>query len=122
MAVVELNKDNFEQTITENDFVIVDFWAPWCGPCRSFAPTYEKVSEDFPNIVFAKLNTEDEQEIAGHFNIRSIPTLMMFREQVIIFSEAGALPEAPFRDLIGKAEALDMADVKRQIEEEQKKA
>ena len=119
MAVVELNKDNFEQTITGNDFVIIDFWAPWCGPCRSFAPTYEKVSEDFPDIVFAKLNTEDEQEIAGHFNIRSIPTLMMFREQVIIYSEAGALPEPQLCDLIGRAKELDMADVHKQIKEEQ---
>jgi thioredoxin 1 len=122
MAVVELTNDNFEQTITDNEFVIVDFWAPWCGPCRSFAPTYEKVSEDFDGVVFAKVNTEDEQEIAAHFNIRSIPTLMVFREQVIIFSQAGALPEPMFVDLIGKAQELDMAEVRRQIEEEQAKA
>ena len=79
MAVVELTKDNFEEVVTNNEFVIVDFWAPWCGPCRSCAPTYEKVSEDHPDVVFAKVNTEDEQEIAGHFHIRSIPTLMVFR-------------------------------------------
>ena len=91
MAVVELTKENFEQTVTENDFVIVDYWAPWCGPCRSFAPTCEKVSEEFPNIVFAKVNTEDEQEIAAQFGIRSIPTLMIFREKVIIYSEATIL-------------------------------
>jgi thioredoxin 1 len=94
MAVVELTKDNFEEVVTNNDFVIVDFWAPWCGPCRSFAPTYEKVSGDHADVVFAKVNTEDEQEIAGHFQIRSIPTLMIFREKIIIFSEAGALPES----------------------------
>ena len=122
MAVVELNKDNFEQTITDNDFVIVDFWAPWCGPCRSFAPTYEKVSEEYPDVVFAKVNTEDEQEIGAHFNIRSIPTLIIFREQVIIFSQAGALPEPAFKDLIGKANELDMAEVHKQIQEEQAKA
>jgi thioredoxin 1 len=122
VAVVELTKENFEQTVTENDFVIVDFWAPWCAPCRSFAPTYEKVSEDHPDVVFAKLNTEEEQEIAGHFQIRSIPTLMIFREKIIIYSEAGALPEGPFRELLGKAQELDMAEVRKQIEEQQNNA
>ncbi len=117
VAVIELNKDNFEETISNNDFVVVDFWAPWCGPCKSFAPTYEKVSEDHPTIVFAKINTEDEQEIAAHFQIRSIPTLMIFREHVIIFSEAGALPESAFRELVGKAGELDMAEVHKQISE-----
>jgi thioredoxin 1 len=119
MAVVELDKQNFESAIKDNPFVIVDFWAPWCGPCRSFAPIYDKVSGDFDDIVFAKVNTEDEQEIAANFQIRSIPTLMIFREQVIIFSQAGALPEGHFRDLVGKAQALDMAEVKRQIAEQQ---
>lgn len=119
MAVVELTKENFEETINGNDFVIVDFWAPWCGPCKSFAPTYEKVSEQFPDIIFAKVNTEDEQEIAAHFQIRSIPTLMIFREKVIIYSEAGALPESAFRELVTKAGELDMAEVHRQIAESQ---
>lgn len=119
MAVVELDKQSFEDTIKDNDFVIVDFWAPWCGPCRSFAPVYDKVSDDFGDIVFAKVNTENVQEIAAHFQIRSIPTLMIFREQIIIFSQPGALPEGSFRDLLGKAKALDMAEVKRQIAEQQ---
>ena len=118
MAVRELDTASFEQTIQDNDFVIVDFWAPWCGPCRSFAPVYDKVSQDFDDIVFAKVNTEEHQQIAGHFQIRSIPTLMIFREQIIIFSQAGALPEGSFRDLLSKARELDMADVRRQIAEQ----
>lgn len=116
MAVVELNKDNFEQTIKEKDFVVVDFWAPWCGPCRSFAPVYDKVSQDHDDILFAKVNTEEEQEIAAHFQIRSIPTLMIFREQVIVFLQPGALPEGSFRQLLEKAQELDMAEVRQQIE------
>ena len=122
MAVIELNKDTFEETISSKDFVIVDFWAPWCGPCRSFAPTYDKVSEEHPDIVFAKVNTEEEQEIAKHFQIRSIPTLMIFREKVIIFSQPGALPEGGFRDLVEEAGELDMAEVHKQIAEESDKA
>nr|WP_305800161.1 thioredoxin [Thiolapillus sp.] len=112
-----MNKDNFEDTINNNSFVIIDFWAPWCGPCKSFAPTYEKVSEDFPDVVFSKINTEDEQEIAAHFQIRSIPTLMIFRDQIIIYSEAGALPEGSFRQLVEQASSLDMDDVRKQIAE-----
>ncbi len=100
MAVIELSEENFEETINSNDFVIVDFWAQWCGPCKSFAPTYEKISAEFPDIVFGKVNTEEEQGIAAHFQIRSIPTLMMFREQIIIYSEAGALPEPAFKDVV----------------------
>ncbi len=121
MAVVELTQENFEDTITNNDFVIVDYWAPWCAPCRSFAPTYETVSEEFPDVVFAKVNTEEEQSIAMHFQIRSIPTLMIFREKVIIFSQAGALSDSGFRDLVTKASELDMAEVHKQIEEEKNK-
>ncbi|EGV18294.1 thioredoxin [Thiocapsa marina] len=118
MAVIELDGTNFEQTIQGNAFVVVDFWAPWCGPCRSFAPVYDKVSEDLTDIVFAKINTEEQQEIAAHFQIRSIPTLMIFREQIIIYSQPGALPESQFRDLLAKAGDLDMVDVKRQIAEQ----
>ncbi len=121
MAVIELSEENFEETINSNDFVIVDFWAQWCGPCKSFAPTYEKISAEFPDIVFGKVNTEEEQGIAAHFQIRSIPTLMMFREQIIIYSEAGALPEPAFKDVVERASDLDMAKVREQIAEEQTK-
>jgi thioredoxin 1 len=122
MAVVELTRENFESVVNENPFIIVDFWAPWCGPCRSFAPTFESVSEEHPEIVFAKVNTEEEHEIAAHFQIRSIPTLMMFRDQIIIFSQPGALPESMFREIVQKAGELDMVEVKRQIDEERQKA
>jgi thioredoxin 1 len=115
MAVVELDQQSFEPAIQQNNFVIVDFWAPWCGPCRSFAPVYDKVSGDFEDILFAKVNTEVEQQIAGHFQIRSIPTLMIFRDQIIIYSQAGALPEGRFRELLEKARELDMDEVRRQL-------
>jgi thioredoxin 1 len=117
---VELTKENFQDVVSGNDMVIVDFWAEWCGPCKMFGPVFEKVSEDNPDVVFAKVNTELEQEIAGWFQIRSIPTLMIFRENIIIFSQPGALPESALRDVIGQAGALDMADVKKQVAEQQK--
>ena len=115
MATLELNTDNFQQTITDNANVIIDFWAPWCAPCRAFAPTFEAVSEKQAGIVFAKVNTEDQQEIAAAFNIRSIPTLMVFRDQIIIYSEAGALPGNAFEQLIAQAMALDMETVRAEI-------
>jgi thioredoxin 1 len=115
MATLELGKDNFEQVVTGNDLVVIDFWAPWCGPCRAFAPVYEEASEKHPDVVFAKVNTEDEQELAAHFNIRSIPTLMIFREKVIIFSQPGMLPAAALEEVITQAKALDMAEVHEQV-------
>jgi thioredoxin 1 len=122
MATVELNAANFSDTITGNDFVIVDFWATWCGPCQSFAPIYEELSEEHPDIVFAKVNTEVEQELAGHFQIRSIPTLMLFREQVILYSEAGSLPKQAMQQLITDAKAIDMQEVHKSLQEQNSQA
>jgi len=121
MAVVELTKENFEQVVTSNATVIVDYWAPWCGPCRGFAPVFEKVAEMHPDVVFAKVNTEEEQEIAAHFQIRSIPTLMVFRDQIIVFSQPGALPQGAFEQVVQKAKTLDMDEVRKHMAEEEKK-
>jgi thioredoxin len=115
MATVELSQENFERTVNENAMVIVDFWAPWCGPCKGFAPVYEKAAEAHPDIVFAKVNTDEQQELAGAFGIRSIPTLMVFREKVILFQQAGALPAAALDQVITQAKALDMAKVHAEV-------
>lgn len=116
MAVIELTKDNLDETINNNDIVLIDFWAPWCGPCRSFAPVFSKVADAHPELVFAKLNTEDEQEVAAQFNIRSIPTLAVFREQIILFMQPGALPESSLVELVNGAKSVDMVAVKEEIE------
>lgn len=117
MASIALTLDTFEDTVRENETVIVDFWAEWCGPCRSFAPTFEAASERHPDIVFAKVNTEEEPELADAFGIRSIPTLMVFRDEIILYAQPGALPPEVLEDLIGQVKALDMEDVRRRIAE-----
>jgi thioredoxin 1 len=113
MAVEALLTDQFDSTVTDNDIVVIDYWASWCGPCRGFAPIFEQVSNDNPDIKFVKVNTDEEQALAGHFQIRSIPTLMIFRENVIVFEQAGALPKGALQDVIQQVRALDMAEVKR---------
>ena len=120
MPVVELTKENFEQVITSSATVVVDYWAPWCGPCRGFAPVFERVAEANPEVVFAKVNTDDEQEIAAHFQIRSIPTLMVFRDQIIVFSQPGALPQNALEQVVAKAKELDMNEVRAQIGQQEK--
>ena len=121
MPVLELNDENFEQTVLNNDFVVIDFWAPWCGPCRGFAPVYEAASEKHEDIVFAKVNTEEQQGLAAHFQVRSIPTLVIFREKVIIYAQPGALPAGAFDDLIARAKEVDMAQVHAEIAAEANK-
>ena len=119
MATVELNKSNFEDVVGKNDVVIVDFWASWCGPCKSFAPVFEAASEQHPDIVFGKVNADSEQELAAAFSIRSIPFVMLFREKVVLFAQAGALPAQGLESVIRQARALDMAQVHKEIADQQ---
>ena len=115
MSSIAITKENFEDVIHKNAMIIIDFWAPWCGPCKNFGPVFEAISDKYPDIVFAKVNTEEQQELGGTFQIRSIPTLMIFRDQIIIFSQPGALPGPALEEIIGKARELDMDKVRQEI-------
>jgi thioredoxin 1 len=117
MATVDLTLESLEGVINGNTIVLVDFWAPWCAPCRQFAPVYDGMSERYPDVIFAKVNTEEQRELARHFQIRSIPTLMVFREQIIVFSQPGALPPAALADILEKVRKLDMNQVRKDIAE-----
>ena len=116
MATREITKDNIESTIQDNAFVVLDFWAEWCGPCRMFGPVFEAASEKNPDIVFGKIDTEDQQELSGSLGIRSIPTLMVFRDQILLYSQPGALHAPMFEELLKKVRELDMDDVRAEVE------
>ncbi len=115
MATIEVTKDNFEDVVTRNEMVILDFWASWCGPCKAFAPAFEAASEKYPDVVFGKINTEEQQELAGHFQIRSIPSVMLFRNQIVLFMQPGSMPAAGIDSVIEQAKALDMDKVRAEI-------
>ena len=119
MATIEVTKDNIEEIISKNDMVILDFWAEWCGPCKSFAPVFETASQKYPDVVFGKINTEEQQELAAQFQIRSIPNVMLFREQVMLFTQPGAMPATGIDSVIAQAKALDMAKIRQEIAEEE---
>lgn len=119
MATLELTEQTFADTVSGNEIVLVDFWASWCGPCRTFAPVYENVSEENPDIVFAKVDTEAEQGLAGYFQISSIPTLMAIRDGVVLYSQAGALPQPALENLVQAVRDVDMEDVRRKMAEDQ---
>ncbi|VFM96472.1 MAG: thioredoxin [Candidatus Kentron sp. G] len=121
MPTVKLTSENFDQTIENSDIVFLDFWASWCGPCQTFGPVFEAASEKYPDVVFGKINTEEERGLAQRFQIRSIPSIMIYREQIPLFLQPGALPETALNDLIAKVKSLDMDDVRRQIAEQEKK-
>jgi thioredoxin 1 len=114
-AVLELTEQNFASSIKDHPFAVIDFWAPWCAPCRAFAPTFAAAAAKYPDVLFAKVNTEEQQAIGAHFNIRSIPTLMIFRDNIIVFAEAGALPASALEEVLDAARGLDMEEIQREV-------
>jgi thioredoxin 1 len=119
MALVNLTAENFNDEVQKHQVAILDFWAPWCGPCKSFAPIFEKVAKEYPDVLFGKVNTEEEQGLAGHFQIRSIPTVMILKEGIGVFSQAGVIPEEGLKDLLTQVIALDMDKVRKEIAEQE---
>jgi len=122
MATIEMTRENFQETIENNDIVLIDFWASWCGPCQSFGPVFEQASAANPDMVFAKVNTEEQMELAAHFQVRSIPMLAIFREKILIFAQPGALPASALNQLIEQARALDMDKVRADIAAQQQQS
>jgi len=118
MPTIELTKDNLDSTIENNDIVLIDFWAEWCGPCKMFKPVFEAASDKYTDIVFCSCNTEQQQEVAGSFGIRSIPTLAIFREKILVFIQPGALPAATLDEIVEKVKELDMDEVRADIEKQ----
>jgi len=121
MALENLTSENFNEKVQENEIVILDFWAPWCGPCRQFAPIFEETAKEHPEILFGKINTEEEQELAGYFQIRSIPTVMAMKEGIVVFAQPGLLPKEALEDIIKQLKELDMDKVREEIEKEEAK-
>ena len=115
MALIHLTKENFDEIVENNSIIVIDFWAEWCGPCKAYGPVFEKIANEYPDITFGKVDTEEEQELAGYFQIRSIPTTFIIREQIVVFSQPGALPEEALRDVINQVKELDMDQVRKEM-------
>jgi len=119
MALDNLTKDNFDEMVSGSEIAVLDFWAPWCGPCKQFGPIFEKVSQEYPDILFGKINTEEEQELAGHFQIQSIPTVMVLRDNIVLFSQPGLIPEEGLKDILRQVKELDMDEIRKEIAQQQ---